>query len=209
MTELTNTQENAGMSYFWIFVAFTLRPLKHSSVKPKVQNVKTQMLARALVRSLSTVHKNSAYSVGEFWSLPKSSSWWRSNLSFSLLTHWFIIYSSLIFSVLIHFAYNHDLISHEHYLSSTLVSHALGLPNTNILKLGSWSMLWNADMFPYFHSFDFYNWPCSCKTPEPIFGGDHRLFGYIFTSMMQCSEKFAKKPQDLHHRLHRPRHATF
>lgn len=94
--------------------------------------------------------------------------------------------------MLIHFACNHDLISHEHYLSSTL-SHALGLPNTNILKLGSWSMLWNADMFPYFHSFDFYNWPCSCKTPERIFGGDHRLFGYIFTSVMQCSEKFAKK----------------
>lgn len=57
------------MSYFLIFVAFTLRPLKHSSVKPKVQNVKTQMLARALVRSLSTVHKNSAYSVGENFGL--------------------------------------------------------------------------------------------------------------------------------------------
>lgn len=61
-------------------------------------------------------------------------------------------------------------------------------------------MLWNADILPYFHSFDFYNWPCGCKTPE------HNRFylevnidklhssgcSGIFTSMMQCSEKFAK-----------------
>lgn len=87
--------------------------------------------------------------------------------------------------MLIHFAYNHDLISHEHYLSSTLVSHALGLPNTNILKLGSWLMLWNADMFPYFHSFDFYNWPCSCKTHIWRWSQIIRVYIYLNDAMLR------------------------